>query len=471
MDLSEYAALLRKRWRSMLAILAATLLAAVLATVLLTPRYSASTLMFFAVPGGESVAELAQGSAFTEQQMGSFVQAARSALVLDRVAGDLGLPMEGRDLARSIDVRPVEKTTVLEIRAADPDPHRATDIANAVAAELATATAELTPARADGTQSVVATVLTPAYVPASPSSPNLLVNLTLGAVLGLLLALAFAVVRQVADTKVRDQRDLASVTDSTAVIGTVPLEPGGDRRPVFMREHRSGRRAEAIRRLRVNLRFVHRGGEPRTIVLTSSVPGEGKTTTAINLALSFADAGSRVILVDADLRRPCVAEYLGLEGAVGLTTALIGAAEISDVVQPWQGSSLDVLPSGEIPPNPSELLGSVEMSMLLAGLAETYDVVVLDSPPLLAVADATLLSRLTSGTVLLAGADRVHKAQVRQALESLAMVDARVLGVVLNKVSRRRDEGYYGYPPSSPASGRSGVRQGRHPVDSATRGR
>ena len=201
------------------------------------------------------------------------------------------------------------------------------------------------------------------------------------------------------------------------------------------------------------------------------MPGEGKTTTAINLAVSFADAGSRVILVDADLRRPCVAEYLGLEGAAGLTTVLIGAAEVADVVQPWQGSSLDVLPSGEIPPNPSELLGSVEMSMLLAGLVESHDVVVLDSPPLLAVADATLLSRLASGTVLLAGADRVHKAQVRQSLESLAMVDARLLGVVLNKVSRRRDDGYYAYRPSSPASGRSGTRQGLHPVASAPRGR
>ena len=147
MDLSEYAVLLRKRWRSMLAILAATLLAAVLATFLLTPRYTASSQLFFAVPGGESVAELAQGSAFTEQQMGSFVQAARSALVLDRVADELGLAVAGRDLARSIDVRTMDKTTVLEIRATDPDPARAADIANAVAAELGTATAELTPAR------------------------------------------------------------------------------------------------------------------------------------------------------------------------------------------------------------------------------------------------------------------------------------------------------------------------------------
>src|SRR5690625_3307256 len=209
-------------------------------------------------------------------------------------------------------------------------------------------------------------------------------------------------------------------------------------------------RAEAIRRLRTNLQFVDFGDRPSSIVVTSSVPAEGKTTTAINLAASLADAGARVILVDADLRRPNIAKYMGFEGRVGLTTVLIGRAKVEDVAQPWQGTSLDVLPSGQVPPNPSELLGSRAMSRLLTELASTYDVIVLDSPPLLPVTDAAILSKMVGGALVVAGADGLHKKQLRASLDALEKVDAHVLGIVLNKVQRKeRDRYAYEYYSSS----------------------
>jgi capsular exopolysaccharide synthesis family protein len=174
-----------------------------------------------------------------------------------------------------------------------------------------------------------------------------------------------------------------------------------------------------------------------------------------------------VVLVDADLRRPSIAKYMGFEGRVGLTTVLIGKATVGDVVQPWQDTSLDVLASGRVPPNPSELLGSGAMSRLLADLTASYDVVVIDSPPLLPVTDAAILSKLVGGAIVVAGADSTHKAQLRTALESLAKVDADVLGLVLNKVERKSHDNHYGdyYGTVDPAltgtrSGRRSARQG-----------
>ncbi|WP_418607348.1 tyrosine-protein kinase family protein [Georgenia sp. SUBG003] len=193
---------------------------------------------------------------------------------------------------------------------------------------------------------------------------------------------------------------------------------------------------------------------PGSIVVTSSVPGEGKSTTAINLAVALADSGARVVLVDADLRRPSIADYMGLEGRVGLTTVLIGRAEVADVVQPWRDTSLDVLPSGQIPPNPSELLGSRAMATLLGTLTQSYDMVLIDSPPLLPVTDAAVLSKLAGGALVVAGADRIHKAQLRESLDNLENVDARVLGIVLNKVEQKGRDGYeYTYESYSAVDG------------------
>ena len=169
--------------------------------------------------------------------------------------------------------------------------------------------------------------------------------------------------------------------------------------------------------------------------------------------MALADAGSRVILVDADLRRPSVATCMGMEGRVGLTTVLIGRAELGDVVQHWQNSTLDVLPSGRIPPNPSELLGSAAMERLLADLTATYDVVLLDTPPLLPVTDAAVLSNLVGGSLLVVGADRVHRPQLQQAIESLETAGAHIHGLVVNKIARQETASYVydaGYEPLPP---------------------
>ncbi len=441
MDLGDYLQTLRTRWLTVAVIALATLAATAAVTLLTTPQYTSATRMFFAVQGGESVSDLAQGSTFTEKQMASYAEVAQSPIVLDPVADAFGLDQDARSLAAALSVTVAADTTILVISATDEDPVFARDLANAVAEQLASTVGGLSPERPDGSETVRATMLSEAQVPESASSPSITRNLALGLLLGVFLGVSVALLRQVLDTKVRSEADVAAVTDASP-LATVPIDPSATDHPVFMHDDSMGARAEAIRRLRTNLQFVDFGDRPSSIVVTSSVPGEGKTTTAINLAASLADAGARVILVDADLRRPSVAKYMGFEGRVGLTTVLIGRANVEDVVQPWQGTSLDILPSGQIPPNPSELLGSRAMSRLLADLAATYDVVLIDSPPLLPVTDAAILSKLVGGTLVVAGADRLQKPQLRTSLEALVKVDAHVLGIVLNKAQRKERDRY-----------------------------
>lgn len=446
MDISDYLSVLRRRWVTLVATALVVLAAASALTLTAIPRYTATAQLFFGVEGSGSTTDLAQGSSFAEKQMSSYARVATSPLVLRPVIDKLGLTQTPAQLGTSITATVPSDTVILEIAVTRSAPGQAAVIANAVAAQLGEVAAQLAPTRADGSQAVRATTVAPAAVPLSPSSPNILRNLVLGGLLGLLLGLGLVMLRHVLDTKVRSEVDVRSITD-TSILGVIAFDDGVPKHPVILREDPRSAAAEAVRRLRTNLQFIGVAQQSRSLVITSSVPGEGKSTTAINLAVSLADAGARVLLVDADLRRPSVAEYLGLEGRVGLTTVLIGKASVEDVVQPWSDSSLDILPAGQIPPNPSELLGSPAMRALLDQLTSTYDMVLIDSPPVLPVTDAAVLGRQVGGALLVAGMDRIHRPQLRETLEALETAGCQVLGLVMNKIARR-EVGAYVYERS-----------------------
>jgi capsular exopolysaccharide synthesis family protein len=312
-----------------------------------------------------------------------------------------------------------------------------------VGTELAKAARDLTPSLANGSEAVRASTLAVAQVPTSPSSPNILRNLGVGLILGLLLGFGFAVLRKLLDTKVRTEQDVRALTDHP-ILGVVAFDQEVPRHPVILRDEPLAAPSEAVRRLRTNLQFIDVANRPKSIVISSSIPAEGKSTIAINLAVSLADTGARILLVDADLRRPSMAEYLGIEGNVGLTTVLIGRADVEDVVQRLGTTSLDLLPSGQIPPNPSELLGSPAMAGLLNKLTASYDMVLLDSPPLLPVTDAAVLTKMAGGALVVVGADRIHRPQLQETLGSLHTAGAHILGIVMNKTDRR-ESGTYSY--------------------------
>ncbi len=449
MELHDYLVTLRKRWMSVALITAVALGAAVLATLLTTPVFEARSQVFVSVrTSGASTSDLVQGSSFTQKQVKSYTDLVTSPRVLTPVIEHLDLPTTPDELAKSVTSSSPLDTVLINITVTNPDPLVASDVANAVADSLATQVTELEqPSDADVSPVEINTVRT-ATPPTEPSSPHTVLNMALGLLVGLAAGVGLALLREVLDTKVRTEIDVNHVTD-TSVIATIGYDVSAPDEPLIVQTSPQSHRAESFRRLRTNLQFLDVADRPRTIVVTSSLPGEGKSTTAVNLAITLADAGTRVVLVDADLRRPSVAEYMGVEGEAGLTTVLIGRATVEDVVQPWGNGNLHVLASGQLPPNPSELLGSRSMANLLDQLAREYDVVLIDTPPLLPVTDAAILSKLAGGALVVVGAEKLHRQQLAEAMGTLETVGARVLGIVVNRLARTQGDTYAYYDYSS----------------------
>lgn len=451
MELQDYLQVLRKRWIwiTLIALLGAA--CGMGATALATPMYEARAQVFVSVRTGGTTSDLASGSSFTQRQVKSYTDLVKSPRVLVPVIEQLALPTTPDRLAESIIADSPLDTVLINILATNEEPQLASDIANATANSLATEVTALEKPENEESPVKISTVRS-ATAPSDPSSPSATLNLAFGLLLGLALGVGVAILREILDTRVRTEADIKQVTDAS-VIATIGYEEDAPDHPLVVQTHPHSLRAEAFRRLRTNLQFLDIAERPQTIVITSSLPGEGKSTTSINVAISLADAGSRVALVDADLRRPSIAEYMGLEGTAGLTTVLIGRATLADVVQPWGNGNLHVLASGQVPPNPSELLGSSSMANLLEVLAAEYDVVLIDTPPLLPVTDAAILARLTGGALVVVGADTLTRQQLGESMGSLQTVGARTLGIVLNRLVRAQGDSYayYDYSPLEPS--------------------
>lgn len=443
MELSDYLRVVRKNLVLLLALMLAGVGAGALAAALQEPSYSAETQVFVSTQGGDTSAELVQGNSFTLSRVKTYARLATSQDVLERVIADLGLPMDSQELASSVQAAPVLDTTIIEISAVDEDPARAAEIADAVAASLATTVAAIE-SPGEGGSPVRLTTVEQATVPQSPVSPRPMLNIALGALVGLALAVGIALLREVLDTRIRDERDLKLVTD-LPVVGSMTFDPKAKQRPLVVHTDPLHPRSEAFRTLRTNLQFVEVDGRSRTFVITSSTPSEGKSTTAANLALALADAGETVILIDADMRKPKVAEYMNIDGSVGLTDVLIGRAELVDAVQMWGDSSLYVLPAGRIPPNPSELLGSRAMQGLISQLEGEFDWVLFDAPPLLPVTDAAVLARSTAGAIMVVASGRSTRHQLDVALKMLENVDAPIAGVALTMLPAKASNAYGAY--------------------------
>lgn len=448
MELSDYLRILRKRWIVIVALTLVGLACGAGATILSTPKYQASTLVFLYVQSAGTVNDLASGSTFAQNQVKSYAEAVSTPRVLDPAIQSLGLDEDASTLAQSVSASAPLDTVNIQITVERESPTEAAAIANAVTTSFRQVIAEITqPANGEASQ-VSVSVLRDATVPNVPISPSTTLNLALGLLAGLVVGLGIAVLREVLDTRIRGERDVVAIT-SAPIIGGIGFDPGAVKRPLIVQDDPHSVRAEAFRTLRTNLQFLDIESGPRSFVVTSSVPSEGKTTTAANLAIALSDSGAQVVLIDADLRRPKLADYMGLEGAVGLTDVLISRAELADVLQPWGRGNLVVLPAGAIPPNPSELLGSRAMASLLRTLEEEFDVVIIDLPPLLPVTDAALVSKLTRGSLLVVAAGRTHKGEFAGAVAALENVGANVAGVILTMMPTKGPDAYgygrYGY--------------------------
>lgn len=209
--------------------------------------------------------------------------------------------------------------------------------------------------------------------------------------------------------------------------------------------------SEAYKTLRSNIQFSSLDKKIQTLVVTSSGPGEGKTTTSCSLAIAMAQAGKKTVLIDCDLRKPSVHRNFKLSNERGLSTLLIGESKQSEVIQKTWEENLDVITLGVRPPNPSELLESVKMRNFLEALKETYEYIILDTPPVIMVTDALILAQFSDGCILVVAAGETHKEAIKKSKKLITNVNGHILGVVLNKLdlSKRKyfgyDQYYYNY--------------------------
>jgi len=281
-------------------------------------------------------------------------------------------------------------------------------------------------------------------------------NLAIGLALGIVLGIGAAFVRQLLDNTVKDQLTLEQITD-VGVVGNIPLAKERRKQAAISFDTDNSSSAEAFRKLRTNLQFLAVDNPPRVILVTSSVPNEGKSVTALNIALALAEAEHQILLIDGDLRRPSLDTLLGLVGTVGFSTVLSGQITLADALQKTNVPNLTVLTSGAIPPNPSELLGSFAAKKVLDDLRLHFGYVIIDSSPLLAVTDAAILAASADGVLIMARYGETKREQLAYAVRSLGDVGAKLLGAVLTMTPARKNSsndysysGYYGVQHDTP---------------------
>ncbi|MBF4599896.1 polysaccharide biosynthesis tyrosine autokinase [Frigoribacterium sp. VKM Ac-1396] len=463
MELRDYIRILRKGWIFIAALTLAGIAAGALASILATPTYVSSTRLFVSVQAQDSstTGDAVQGSSAAQQKVRSYVDVVTSDAVLDPVIDQLGLDTTAAQLATGITAESPLNTVLINITVTDTDAQRAADVANAVGASLTDVVVNELETPADGGASLVkiATIV-PGSVASAPATPRTALNLGVGLLIGLALGVGAAVLRSTLDTRIHGSHDVEMVTDAP-IVGGISFDPGAKKHPLIVHVDPRNPRSESFRTLRTNLQFVNVESQSRCFVVTSSLPGEGKTTTTANLAVALAETGATVAVVDGDLRLPRLADTLGLEGVVGLTDVLIGRADLQDVLQPWGRGTMYVLPAGRVPPNPSELLGSKAMTALIESLTTSFDYVLIDAPPLLPVTDAAILSKVTGGAIVVSAAGRTTRNELQSALRNLEHIGSKVHGIVLTMLPTKGPDAYgygnysayYGMEQDAPEAG------------------
>ncbi|RBY74808.1 hypothetical protein DQ239_18620 [Blastococcus sp. TF02-09] len=449
LDLKDVLQAVRSGWWWLVTGLLVGLAAAGLLSWLTTPLYSSSTQLFVAVAGSTDTSAAQAGNLFSQQRVTSYVPLLTGKSLAGEVVDELDLDLTPGQVADKVSAEVLPESVVVQVTVTDTSAERAQAIAAAMGRRFSERVTEL---EADVT-AVRVTTTEQAEVNPEPVSPAMNRNLALGGVLGLLIGLGLTLLRSRLDNTVKTGDDVQTLTGA-GVIGTVLEDPKLDDEHVVTARDGHSLSSESFRAIRTNLQFLNVDSPPKVIVVTSSVPGEGKSTLAVNLGTALAQSGSRVILVEADLRRPRVTRYMGLVSGAGLTNVLAGTADLAEVTQPWGDGKLSVLAAGPMPPNPSELLGSEHMRALLEELRQEHDFVVIDTPPLLPVTDAAVLSVAADGCLITTRHGVTRREQLAEASSVLARIDARLLGVVLNRVPQSaaiaRGYGYgYGYAPDA----------------------
>lgn len=411
---------------------------------LLQPRVYASTATGYVTVGdGTGIGDVISGSAAAKEKASAYLAFVNSGPVADEIlAANPELNLTRGQVQGNLSATVDANSALIRVSATGNTPQAAQALANSSLEAVAKVANNL-----EGSSTVRVIPLEDATISNTPVSPNITKIVGIGAATGLVLVLAVILLRRTVDTKLRTREDATKATDA-GILGVLPISDELTEENILhaSNDHIS---QEAIRQMRTNLRFVNVDNPPKSLIVTSAEPGEGKSTVSTSIARALADAGEPVIIIDADLRRPTIAKKFKIDSKVGLTQVLAGQVELADAVRQFEDTQLFILPAGRIPPNPSELLGSDKMRQLIAELSGEFTVIV-DVPPVLPVTDAALLSTAVDGVVLVGSVGKTRKENLAEAANSLRKVSSNLLGIVMNRAPRTGlGNSYYGFAYSS----------------------
>ncbi len=445
MDLRGYLDALRKSWLWIvgLAVLGGAL--AYGAYALTPPSYADTVTFYVSTPVSQDQNAQSAGQ-FAQNRVTSYVELLQSDRLAQSVAQETGLSQG--EVAGTISATAEASTVLVTATVTDTSAELTTKVANGLAVAFPRLVDELD--NAGRTTDVVTVSVTSGPNPSNgPVAPQLTLYGAAGVGGGLIVGVIIAVLRALLDQSVRTGAGAAELVGAP-LIGSVVADASSRRNPLTVGEAASSVRAEEYRQVRTALRFIEAAERADVVLVTSSLPQEGKSVTAVNLAISLAEDGQQVLLVDGDLRRPSAAKLLGLEQHTGVTNVLIDQVDLDGAIQQWRTTNLHFLASGQIPPNPSELLGGTRMAALMEQLRGRYDKIVIDSPPVLPVADAAVMSALVDGIVFVVRYGKTPRPTVRAAATSLEDVGGRLIGTVVNMVreprGRKREYSYAARP-------------------------
>ncbi|QWT24871.1 polysaccharide biosynthesis tyrosine autokinase [Subtercola sp. PAMC28395] len=426
--------------------------------------YQANSSGIVALSTSGDIGSTSVGDSLAKSKAVTYVGLGESRAVAQLVITNLGLKTSPEALVGNVTVTNVLNTPTLKVSAKAATAEGAKSLADAwitgISQQITLIETGQTSTNSDSVGQGGEIRLVPvesAVVPAAPIFPDVKLSTGVGLLIGLIAGLIYAFVRNLLDLRIRTADAIEKEFD-LSVVGTLPRDKSlsddkrilaaiGDTPDGNKNGHEGFALAEALRELRTNLQFMNVDDPPRIIVITSPMPNDGKSTVTANLAVTLAAAGQRVIVVDGDLRKPSVITAFGLIAGVGITDLLIGKAEIQDVLQPWGNTgNLLVLGAGSIPPNPSELLGSQGMKVLLRELSKDA-LVLVDAPPLLPVTDGAILAARADGAIIVVSAGKTNVDELRKSVTNIAKANGTTLGIVLNRVPTKgalgRSYGYY----------------------------
>lgn len=455
MELADYLRGLRRHWIAMTLITLVGVLAAFAWASIQTPVYQATAIGLVQTRAIADANEENQNLVspaydnLARAKVPTYIDMATWEVVATGAIDLLDLNETPGQVVSRISVSNPSSTSIIRITARGATPEAAASLASAWLTSLTDTIDQVEGDGTAGSSPITLFETSSAVLPSEPVFPDMRLSLIVGGVLGLGFGIAFAMMRTVSDRRIRLADDVEGRTD-IPVVGTIPVSDStGDTRRFSGDTSRAGSGfavSESMRALRTNLQFMDVDNPPRTIVVTSPLPGDGKSTIACNLALTLAASGRAVVLVDGDLRRSMVAKTMGLVGGSGLSDVLSGRAQLVDVLQRVpDADNLFVLAAGSVPPNPSEVLGSERMHKLLADLA-SHATVIIDAPPVLPVTDGAVLTHQADGALVVVSVGKTTYDLLHKAVDTLSKAGGRALGIVLNKAPLRgADASAYSY--------------------------